>query len=210
MGTLELSSPNQQGEASGGLDESGGRGHDRFEALDGPQGDQVERGGRESFDANALYIDVRQCNGAGQFTEEGCFFVIGFDEGEGDFRGPEFESDAGEAGAGTDIGNLEAVVADPDSRSLVGSGTADVVPVSFLMARRFTAPWQQHASGEQALAEVASDDLLGIANGGEIDTLVPAEKYIDVRRYIFDEWLVVDGADEGMKEVGDAGGIHAG
>lgn len=57
---------------------------------------------------------------------------------------------------------------------------------------------------------MAGDDLFGIANGGEIDTLIPAEKYIDVRRYIFDEWLVVDGADEGMKEVGDAGGIHAG
>lgn len=137
MGTLELSSPDQQGEASGGLDESGGRGHDRFEALDGPQGNQVERGGRESFDANALYIDVRQCNGAGQFAEEGRLFVIGLDEGEGDFRGPEFERDAGESGAGTDIGNLEAVfvvVADPDRRSLVVSGTADVMPASFLMA----------------------------------------------------------------------------
>ena len=39
------------------------------------------------------------------------------------------------------------------------------------------------AGGEKALAEMASDDVLGVADGGQIDAGVPAEEYIDVRRY---------------------------
>jgi hypothetical protein len=42
---------------------------------------------------------------------------------------------------------------------------------------------EQVAGGEQALAEVTSDNFLGIADGGEVDASVPAEQYIDVRRY---------------------------
>jgi len=76
------------------------------------------------------------------------------------------------------------------------------------MVKGFSVPWQEYARSEEALAEVAGDDLFGIANGREIDTLIPAEKYIDVCRYIRDE-LVVDIADKRMKQVGDAGGIHA-
>jgi hypothetical protein len=39
------------------------------------------------------------------------------------------------------------------------------------------------AGGEQAFAEVAGDDILGVADGGQVDAGVPAEEYIDVRRY---------------------------
>jgi hypothetical protein len=39
------------------------------------------------------------------------------------------------------------------------------------------------AGGEEAFAEVAGDDILGVADGGQVDAGVPAEEYIDVRRY---------------------------
>jgi len=107
-----LCGTNQEGEASGRSDEFGPGGQRRFDALDGPHRDEVERGRRESFCAHVLYIDVRQCNGARQFAEKRGFLVVGLDEGEGDFRGPEFKRDAGESGAGTHIGNVEAVPVD--------------------------------------------------------------------------------------------------
>jgi hypothetical protein len=40
--------------------------------------------------------------------------------------------------------------------------------------------------GEEGFAEVASDDVFSVANGGKVDAGVPAEKYIDVRRYILE------------------------
>jgi hypothetical protein len=40
------------------------------------------------------------------------------------------------------------------------------------------------AGGEEAFAEVAGDDVFWVADGGEVDAGVPAEKYIDVGRYI--------------------------
>jgi len=42
------------------------------------------------------------------------------------------------------------------------------------------------AGEEEGLAEVASDDLFRIADGGEVDAGVPAEQKIDVRRYLFE------------------------
>jgi hypothetical protein len=42
------------------------------------------------------------------------------------------------------------------------------------------------AGGEEAFAEVTSDDFFGIADCGEVDAGVPAEKYIDVRRYMLE------------------------
>jgi len=41
------------------------------------------------------------------------------------------------------------------------------------------------AGGEQGLAEVASDNLFGIANGSQVDAEIPANQYIDIRRYMF-------------------------
>jgi hypothetical protein len=40
------------------------------------------------------------------------------------------------------------------------------------------------AGGEEGLAEVAGDDVFGVADGGQVDAGVPAQKYIDVRRYM--------------------------
>jgi hypothetical protein len=46
--------------------------------------------------------------------------------------------------------------------------------------------WEQVAGGEEGLAEVAGDDFFRAADSGEVDARVPAEKYIDVRRYMFE------------------------
>ena len=82
--------------------------------------------------------------------------------------------------------------------------------------------------GEEAFAEVAGDDFFGVADGGEVDAGVPAEEYIDVRRYMMQLGGGQDSrplagcrrfgmtmgcgvsgrADEGLEEFGNAGGVH--
>src|SRR5579864_592548 len=79
--------------------------------LHGAEGDYVERGGGEKFGAGGLYIDVRQCKGAGDFAEEGGLLVIRFNQREGDAGGPELDGEAGESGAGADVGEAWRLVA---------------------------------------------------------------------------------------------------
>ena len=84
------------------------------------------------------------------------------------------------------------------------------------------------AGGEEAFAEVAGDDVFGVADGGEVDAGVPAEKYIDVGRYIAQLGGGEDGRflagplagfemtragsggrpEERFQQLGDAGGVH--
>ena len=99
-----LGSADEEGEASAGRDQGGGDGEDGAEAFDGAESDEVEGDGGESFSAAVLYIDVRQCKSAGDFAEECGFLVVGFDKGERDVRGPEFEGESGESGAGAEVG----------------------------------------------------------------------------------------------------------
>jgi hypothetical protein len=42
------------------------------------------------------------------------------------------------------------------------------------------------AGGEEGFAEVAGDDFFYVADSGEVDAGVPAEEYIDVRRYMLE------------------------
>jgi hypothetical protein len=68
------------------------------------------------------------------------------------------------------------------------------------------------SSGEEALAEVAGDDFFRIANGGQIDTTVPAKQYIDIRRYTMEEAVMGGGSravricpvEKRSKQFGDA------
>jgi hypothetical protein len=69
----------QEGQASGGGYEAGGRWEDGFEALYGSDGYYVEGEWGEGFGADVLYIDVRKCKSAGYFAEEGRFLLVGFD-----------------------------------------------------------------------------------------------------------------------------------
>ena len=102
-----LRGANEEGEAATGTDQCGGGGEDRFEVFDGAKGDYVEGGGGKRFGSGVLYIGVGQCKGAGDFAEEGGFLVVGFDQGEGELRGPEFDGEAGESGAGAEVGERE-------------------------------------------------------------------------------------------------------
>jgi len=166
MGLRFLGGADQKGQASGWLDQGGGGGEDGFETFDGAEGDYVVASG-EGFGAGILYIDVRQCKSAGDFFQERGFLVIGFDQGEGDVRSPEFDGEAGEAGAAADVGNFQSF-----HRRGCGGRRGD--------------QGKQMPACEEALAEVASDDVFGVADGGEVDAGVPAEEYIDVRRYILE------------------------
>jgi len=94
----------QESQASVGGQEGGGYWEDVGESLYGSEGYHVEGVRGQGFGADVLYIDVRQCNGAGCFGEEGGFLLAGFDQREGDVGSPEFYGDTGEAGAGTEVG----------------------------------------------------------------------------------------------------------
>jgi hypothetical protein len=159
-----LRGTDQQGQAAGRAEQVGGNGQDGLEALDGTERHYVEGVGGEGFGAGGLYIDVRQCKGAGDFTEEGGFLVVGFNQSQADRRTPELYGNAWEACAGAYVGN---------SNILHHSGH-----------RGHRGSRKQVAGGEEALAEVAGDDFFGVTDGGEVDAGIPAEKYIDVRRYI--------------------------
>jgi hypothetical protein len=103
----DLGRTDEEGQCSLGGKKGDGMGEDGVEAFDGAEGNEVGFGeggvGGEGFGAGGNYIDIRQCKCAGNFAEEGGFFMIGFDQGEVDMRGPEFEGKGGESGAGADI-----------------------------------------------------------------------------------------------------------
>lgn len=99
-----LACTDQEGEVARGSYKGGSYWQDRFEALDGAEGDDLEGASGEGLGAHVLYIDVRQYKRAGDFAEEGRLFVVGFDQGEGDMGRPELDGEAGEAGTGTEIG----------------------------------------------------------------------------------------------------------
>jgi len=98
-----LSGADQEGETTSGGQEGGGDREDGFKAFDGAEGDYVE-GFCYGFGAGVLYIDARQCKGSRDFAEEGGLLVVGLDQSEGDLRGPEFDGEAGESGAGAEVG----------------------------------------------------------------------------------------------------------
>jgi hypothetical protein len=101
LGRMKLGCADQQGEAARGSDQAGGDRNDIGEALYGTEGYEVEGGmGREALGAVGVYIDVCQYKGAGHFAQEGGFFLIRFDQGERDVRGPELDGESGQASTG--------------------------------------------------------------------------------------------------------------
>jgi hypothetical protein len=62
------------------------------------------------------------------------------------------------------------------------------------------------AAGEEALAEVAADDLLGLADRGKVGAGVPAQQQIQVQRELRQQVRGRGGVAEiGNEQVGDAG-----
>jgi hypothetical protein len=148
--------------------------------LDGAKSDYFVSLG-DGLGSSVLYIDVRQCKGAHDFAEEGGFLVVRLDQGEGDLRGPEFDREAGEASAGTEVGYGEAV-----GRWLVivggnlwgwGAGFIGFYSavlggvrlwhLASLGGGRGVRPYMEQGSGgEETFTEVAGYDLFGVADGG--------------------------------------------
>jgi hypothetical protein len=208
-----LGGADQEGETASGNKERGGDLEGVFEVLDCAEGDDVEASlvAGEIFGAAAEYIDVRQCKRAGYFAEEGGFLVVRFDQREIDVRVPELEGDAGESGAGTDIGQAWQALYHRGHRecSSFAQGFGK-------KGRHRGSAGEKVACGKEGFAEVASDNLFRIADGGEIDAGIPAEKYIDERRYTLIERVVSRRAlvagrhpQERGEQFGDAGGVHA-
>ena len=139
----------------------------------------MERVSGQGFGASVLYIDVRQCKGASDLAEEGGLLVVGLDQGEGDVRRPEFNRKTGKSRARPQIGDCSK-----SSRARLGW----TAPSTSLRAGLGGCPHmrtarEQVASREQALAEVPRDHLFRVAESGQVDAGIPANQYIDVRRY---------------------------
>ena len=117
----------QEGKAASGLEEAGGHGKDYFKLLDRTQGHNVEasagawvwfslpfpagvlrsflKTGGEIFGASGKNIDVSYGQGTDNLAQESRFFSVRFDERDVELGRPKFYGEAGEASAGTNIGD---------------------------------------------------------------------------------------------------------
>ncbi len=162
---------NQEGQAACRGDQRGGDWEDGIEALDGAKRDEMEgvagQGWRarsfckQGFGAGCDYIDVGQCKGANDLAQEGGFLVVGLDQGEGEVWRPELEVKPRKSSARADVGDGESSRISLERRAEGGCSHMSI-------AR------EKMARGKEAFAEVASDDVVGIANGREIHTRIPA------------------------------------
>lgn len=100
---IELHRADQEGQASKRSDEAGCDGQRFLEAFDSADGDDVEVP-IEILSTNVLYIDIRQCNSADNFSEESGLLQVRLDQSNVNVRGPEFDGDARESGPGADVG----------------------------------------------------------------------------------------------------------
>ena len=192
VSTRDLGLADEEGQATMRGEEGGGDGKNFVKALDGAQGH--ERGGsrREVLGAAGEYIDVCQCKRPDGFAKEGGFFVVGFDQGDLRVRRPDFHGQPREAGAGAEI----------YGQRRMGRWIGRLLRGALRKRKKV-------AGGEERLPEMPGDDLFGGADGGEIDACIPAQHKIDVRRY-----LIQGGGgkrnlvEEGLEQVGNAGGVH--
>ncbi len=180
LGAFRLGLTDQEGEDASWRNEPGGHRESGAEALDRAESDDGSLAWK-IFRASGEYIDIHQCKCADHFAQERGFLLVGFNERDMQIRSPDFDGEAGEAGAGAKVDE----VASPRPPMLgqngilirrAGRGLAGAEP------RPHTGR-EEAAGGKQGFAEVASDNFFGGADGGEVDARIPAEKYIDVRRY---------------------------
>jgi hypothetical protein len=64
------------------------------------------------------------------------------------------------------------------------------------------------SGSEKRFAEMTGDDLLGLAHRSEVYAGVPAEQYIDVRRYSLQLGFDEGNRKEWLQQFGDAVGLH--
>ena len=99
---------------------------------------------------------------------------------------PNLNGDAGKAGARTDIEERER-----------GGG-------------RFGAGREEMLGSEERFAEVASHDLRGLSNGGQIGARIPAQEKVEVGLKLGQLDRRKREEQKGLEEGGDASGIHWG
>ncbi len=110
-------------------------------------------------------MDVRQGKCSGCFAEESGFLVIGFDQGEVDVRGPDFQGKGGKSGAGADVED-----ANTPAQGELGRGTLQSLDGRGIRGAR----GEEVAGEEEGLAEVTGYDFFLVADGGQVDAGVPA------------------------------------
>jgi len=150
LGLIELGLADQEREASLGRDKAGGDGEGGVEALDCAE-DYYFCWAGKVFRAGGKYIDVRQCKFTRDLAEEGCFLLVGLDQGEVSVGRPDFYGKSGEACAGSDV--------DERARTLGATLSCG----------------EEMPGGEEGFAEMASHDFVFAADGGQVDVGVPAE-----------------------------------
>lgn len=176
----QLITADQQGQASVGREQASCDWQHPFETLHGSQGHYVGGGGGELLGSLIEDFHARQSQGAGGFAEEGSLLVIRFDEREMKRGRPDFQRESGEAGAGAEI-------RDP---------------------RRFPGGREEAAGGQKGFPEMSCNDIFFAAHGSQVQAGVPAQEYIDIRRYTGE----LGGREISAKrfqESGDVGMIHA-
>ncbi len=116
--------------------------------VDGTEGDGVEEaGGRHGVDAGGPdFGGESECSNG--FAKEGGLFALGLGESDEEIGVEELDGETGKAGSGAKVEKGGA------------GGQA----------------WDEVEAGEEAFAEVAADDVLGIADGRDVGAGVPLEE----------------------------------
>ena len=135
-----------------------------METFDGAQGNEIVNAG-DGFSTVDLYIDISQCKRTDNFTEEGGFLMVRFNQGHVNRGRPKFDGDAGKSGTGAQVG---------------GAGLCRRIKDKIFQHRGHRVnrvhPGEEVTGGEEGFAEVAGDDFFFGADGGEVDAGVPAEE----------------------------------
>jgi hypothetical protein len=126
----------------------------------------------EGFRPVGDYIDVRQCKCPGYFAEKDGFLLIGFDQGEMDVGGPDFDGEGGESGATAYVEDVRRAVLSAQCPISSKSGNSR----SFASLRMTSEGGRKEmARHKQGLAEMAGYDFFFLADCGQVDAGVPAQ-----------------------------------
>jgi hypothetical protein len=178
----DLSCANEESQARLRAHNADGDGDGVLKPLHSAQGNDVGGTRREVFRAANKDIGVRQCNCASYFSQKGTLLLVGLDQRNVQFREAKLYGNSWKPGTGAYINKAYRKAAITRCDELLGS--------------------------KYRFAEMTGQDLLGLAHRGEIQLLIPAQEYIDVRRYmsqlIFRHW----GRKKGREKLRDASEIH--
>lgn len=154
----------------------------KFEALDRTEGYDVSGEAFVVLGAHGEDLDVAQRQRTNDFTEEGGLLVVRFDQRGLQGLIPQFEGQAREASAGTDV-----------DKALSG---------------RLSRSGEELLGREKGLAEMSCHDIVFVANCGEIHAGVPAEQKIEIGRDGLQLRIRERLRSEWLEQFSDAGCFH--